>query len=102
MDIAAKSYNKFFLNRIGDKPDSKLRINQAGYRPEKGCIKHVHVLRRILERCDSKNIPLEAVFVDFKKAFDFIDCNIMFKILQHYGVPEPIRNAIRLLYESTR
>ena len=29
---------------------------------------HAHVLRRILDRCDSKNIPPVAVFVDFKKS----------------------------------
>ena len=95
MNIAVKLHNKLLLNRIRDKLDAKLCINQAGYRPGRGCTEHVHVLRRILEGCDSKNLPLVAVFVDF------IDRNIMFKILRHYGVPQPITNAIRILYEDT-
>ena len=49
--------------------DAKLRINQAGYRPGRSFTKHIHVLR-ILEGCDFKNLPLVAVFEDFKKAFD--------------------------------
>ena len=77
--------------RIRDKLDAKLRINQAGYLPRRGYIEHVHALKRILEECYSKNIPLVAVFLDCKKAFSSIDRNIMFKILQYYGVPEPIK-----------
>ena len=94
-------YNKLLLNRIRDKLDAKLYINQAGHYPRRGCIKYVHVLRRILERRDSKNILVVTMFVDFKKVFDSINHNIMFKILQHYGVPEPITNAICLLCEGT-
>ena len=89
------------LDRIRDKLDTKLRTNRAGYRHWGGYTEHVHVLRRIIERCDSKNIPLVSVFVDFKKVFDSIDSNIIVKILRRYGFPEPITDAIRLLYDGT-
>ena len=79
MSIASKLYNKLLLNRIRDKLDAKLRMNQAGYRPGRGMHRTIPCLRRILEGCDSV-----AVFVDFKKAFDSIDRNVMFKILRLY------------------
>ena len=41
------------------------------------------------------------MFVDFKKVFDSIDFNIIVKILRRYGFPEPITDAIRLLYDGT-
>ena len=97
MSIAAKLYNK--VNRISDKLDVKLWVNQAGYCPRRGCAEHIHVLRMIFEECDSKNIPLVAVFVDFKKAFGSIDESVMLKILWHYGIPGQITNAIRLPYK---
>ena len=49
MSIAAKLYSKLLLNRIRDKLDAKLSINEAGYCPGRGCREHIQVLRRILE-----------------------------------------------------
>ena len=107
--IAGKLYHKVLLSRIHDKLDVKLPVNEAGYRPGRGCAEHIHALRRIVKGCDSKNLPLVAVFLllpscclvaDFKKAFYSIDRSVMFKILQYYGIPEQITNAIRLLYEG--
>ena len=94
MSIAAKLYNKLLLNRICEKLDVKLQVNKAGFHPGQICAEHIHVLRRILEGCDVKNLSLVAVFMDFKKAFDCINRSLMFKILWHYGIPEQIMNAI--------
>jgi len=37
-------------------------------------------------------------FINFKKAFDSIDWKAMFKVLRHYGIPEPLVEAIKALY----
>ncbi len=60
------------------------------------------MLRRILEGCKDRNIPVIATFVDFKKAFDSIDRTALFKILRNYGVPENITNAIKVLYSNSK
>ena len=40
-------------------------------------------------------------FVDFKKAFDSVDRDMMFAILRHYGIPQSIVAAIRSLYDKS-
>ena len=42
-----------------------------------------------------------ATFIDFKKAFDSINRDMMFAILRHYGIPEKIVKAIRTIYEHS-
>ena len=102
MSIAAKVYNRMILNRIRTIIDAKLRKNQAGFRTGRSCIQQIHILRRIMEGAFSQNIPLFITFIDFKKAFDSIDRAMMFAILRHYGIPEKIVSAIRVMYDQSK
>ena len=101
MSIAAKVYNRVLLNRIRAPIDALLRNNQAGFRTGRSCIQQIHILRRIMDGAYSNDIPLFITFIDFKKAFDSIDRDMMFAILLHYGIPPIIVKAIRVLYDNS-
>ena len=77
MSITTKLYNKLLLHRIRDKLDAKLYGNQACFRPGKNTL-----------------------FVDFKNAFESIDCNVIFRTLRPYRVPDPMTNTVLILYQS--
>ena len=47
------------------------------------------------------NLDAAYIFVDFSKAFDSVDRTKMFEILELYGIPLPIINAIKILYTNT-
>jgi len=100
--IAAKLYNRVLLNRIQSPIDKALRKNQAGFRTGRSCIQQINILRRIMEGAQNEQIPLFITFIDFKKAFDSIDRDMMFAILRHYGIPEKIVSAIRALYDNSK
>ena len=102
MSIAAKVYNRILLNRIRPVVDPVLRQNQAGFRKGRGCAHQIHILRRIMEGAWNQQLPLFVTFIDFRKAFDSIDRRMMFAILRHYGIPEKIVMAIRVLYDNSR
>ena len=101
MSIAAKVFNRVLLNRIRGPIDGLLRKNQAGFRPGRSCIQQIHILRRLIEEASTQKIPLFITFIDFQKAFDSIDREMMFAILRHYGIPEKIVAAIRVLYDNS-
>ena len=101
MPIAAKVYNKLLLNRIVPALDPLLRKNQNGFRRGRSTIAQILSIRRILEEMRKFNKEVTICFVDFRKAFDSISRDLMFKILQLYGIPSRIVEAIRALYINT-
>ena len=100
LSIAAKIYNKLILNRLVTKVDPLLRNNQNGFRAGRSTLSQILTLRRILEEGKNCNLDSVFVFIDFSKAFDSIDRSTMFEILELYGIPKQIVDAIRLLYTN--
>ena len=56
-------------------------------------------IRNIIEQRTEWNAPLCIGFIDFKKAFDSIHHETLWKILRHYGLPQKIVGLISVLYK---
>ena len=100
MSIAGKVYNRMILNRIYDPINERLRPYQAGFRRGHSCLEQIHILKRVMEAYQQRQLPLIAIFIDFSKAFDSVDREMIWKILRHYGVPVKIVSAISALYRG--
>jgi len=98
--IASKITNKLLLNRIQSKVEPLLRNNQNGFRPGRSTVAHILALRRLIEEVKKLNLKAVLVFVDFKKAFDSVHREKMFKILRAYGIPDKIVDAIAAMYKD--
>ena len=99
---AAKVYNRVILNRIRPELEKVLRPNQNGFRAGRSTSSQVLALRRIVEEMRNFNKEALILFIDFRKAFDSIDRITMFEILKAYGIPEPVVNGIRVMYENNK
>ena len=102
LPIAAKIYNKLLLNRIRPEVEPILRKNQNEFRPGRSTLGQILTLRRIIEEITFCNKTAALMFVDFSKAFDSVNRDTMFEILELYGLPREIIDAIKVLYTNTQ
>ena len=100
--LAAKTYNRILIDRVKPHVDPLLRKNQNGFRQGRGTLEQILCLRRLIEGAQRGDRRLISIFVDFKKAFDSIDCTRMFAILTSYGIPLKVVAALKSLYHETQ
>ena len=55
-----------------------------------------------MEGADDQQLPMLTTFIDFRMGFDSIYRKAMFKVLLHYGIPEPLMEAIKALYTNSK
>ena len=100
LSVPSKIFLRVLLNRIDKSIDAKLREEQAGFRPNRGCIDHIFTIRNILEQCIEWNSKLILNFVDFQKAFDSVNRESIWQILAAYGIPAKIITLIKAFYNN--
>jgi hypothetical protein len=73
---------------------------QLGSQPGRGCRDALYILRSLLQTRRKHNLPSWALFVDLEKAFDTVRHELLFDLLETYGIPEDMIDVIRRLYEN--
>ena len=100
LSIPGKVLARIILERLKTSLDKTLREEQAGFRQDRSCTDHIATMRIIIEQSLEWQAPLYCVFVDFQKAFDSVDREVIWKLMHHYGFPPKFVNIIRQLYEN--
>ena len=99
LSIPGKILSRIILERLKSALYKTLRDEQAGFRQDRSCTDHIAIMR-IIEQSLEWQTPLYAVFVDFQKAFDSVDRNVIWRLMRHYGFPRKSINIIQQIYED--
>ena len=100
LSIPSKVFCRILLGRIDKALNSKLREEQAGFRRGRGCVDQIFALRNIIEQCLEWKTPLYMNFIDFRKAFDSVHRESLWKILAAYGLPAKMISLLRAFYTN--
>ena len=71
---------------------------QAGFRKGRGTRDQIVNIRRIMEKAKEFQKNIYFCFIDYAKAFDSVDHNKLWKILQEMGIPDHLICLLRNLY----
>ena len=86
--VAGKILARIMLSRLSAAFEDLLPESQCGFRPGRSTIDMIFSLRQLQEKSVEQRQPLYIAFVDFRKAFDMVDRDMLWGVLRKYGCPE--------------
>ena len=101
MVVAAKVLEKVILRRVRMDREKRCRETQAGFRAGRSCGEQVFVVRRLLEERAEWGLPVVAVALDFASAYDTVDREALFAVLEAEGMGRATLAVVRALHTGT-
>jgi hypothetical protein len=101
IDVALQILESIILKRLVGYREAQARESQSGFRPGRGCIDNIFNLRYTLECHYEYRKPMCVAFLDFKAAFDSVNRNCLWDVLESYGVPEKYIRVFKAIYQDT-
>ena len=100
LNMASKVFCRVILERLRIALDDKMRGEHAGFRAGRSSTDQIKTLRIVVEQSIEWQASLYINFIDFKKAFDSISRDFLWKLMRHHGMPHKAVTIIRALYEG--
>ena len=89
---------KIIQARLQQYVNRELPDVQAGFRKGRGTRDQTANIHWILEKAREFQKNIYLCFIDYAKAFDCVDHNKLWKILQEMGIPDHLTCLLRYLY----
>ena len=98
--VFAKLYSMLILSRIQPQIDEGFPVEQAGFRPGKGCADHIHTVRMMAEKSKEWGQTVWAASLDLEKAFDKVFFEAVTDSLTSSGVAQGYIEAVADMYAN--
>lgn len=95
-------YAKILEQRTRAKTEYLLSDAQFGFRKGRGCTDAIFALRQLCERAIEYDQDLHLVFVDQEKAFDRVNRDKLWKVLEQYNIKGQLLDNIRAMYANSK
>ena len=104
ISCVSKIYSAVLNNRINSYTDmiGIIAEEQNGFRRGRSCEDHIFTLTSMIQNRLNASKDTFACFIDMKKAFDWVDRDLLFFKLLNYNITGKIYWAIKSLYTNTK
>ena len=93
---------KILQARLQQYVNHKLPDVQAGFREGRGTRDQIANICGIIKKAREFQKNIYFCFIDYTKAFDYVDHNKLWKILQEMGIPDHLICLLRNLYAGQK
>ena len=97
---ASKAMLKILQSMLQQYVNWELPDIQVGFRKDRGTSDQIANIRWIMEKAREFQKNIYFCFIDYAKAFDWVDHNKWWKILKEMGIPDHLTCLLRNLYFS--
>jgi len=81
---------KVLLERLKAQMEPYLAETQAGFRSDRSTVRQILILRLVAEKAKRNSITVYNCFIDFQKAFDSIQQDVIWATFQSFSVDEKL------------
>jgi len=96
-----KIYSRVINNRLKSITEAIIGEEQHGFRKGRSTNDNVFIIKQIIEKRREFNLETHIAFIDFEKAFDRVDRNKLFEIMEKRGYPKHLIRAVKSMYTNT-
>ena len=96
-----KTYTKTIAMRLAEVAKTMIHEDQAGFVPERSLYDHTKTTNMVIEYCEMMDKNGCIIALDQEKAYDKIDHEYLWQILEHYEFPKEFIERIKELYKNT-
>ena len=102
LSVVGKFLADMILQRLTTLARRVYPESEQGYREGRGTIDEIFTVRQLMEKSREQHHNLYIAFIDFSKAFDTVNRQLLFSILEKIGCPPKLTNLIKLLYTNVK
>lgn len=102
LPVASKIPTRIMLIRLCQHiSEAILPESQCGFRKDRSTCDMIFSLRQLQEKCSEQNKDLYVAFIDLAKAFDTVNRELLWAVLEKFGTPLKFLAVLRQLHDNT-
>lgn len=102
LNVAYKVLAEILYSRLEIYAEEITGDYQCGFRRGRSTTDQIFTIRQIMEKAWEYNVTIHQLFLDFKQAYDSIDRQALFGIMEEFGIPKKLINLTKATLTDTK